>query len=235
MITLSYFHARGRGQFIRAFLLVRGIDFVDERIRLDNFENWYAIRDDRSRTGPLKKLPVLEHKGRLIPETLVIAAYLHRELGDRELFDDELNLRHDVLASTCYVDLMMPLGTLIWASLLFGAPDITTPAKNTLERFKRTLAALDTTLTEWRWADTMAERPVTVADCLLWEELDQAATVFGPHLSFAEFPALANFRDRHPARETFQTLLAENPCQLTGRPGEAEEIARIRAAIAAED
>jgi hypothetical protein len=74
-----------------------------------------------------------------------------------------------------------------------------------------------------------------VADCLLWEELDQAATVFGPHLSFAEFPALANFRDRHPARETFQTLLAENPCQLTGRPGEAEEIARIRAAIAAED
>ena len=235
MITLRYFHARGRAQFIRAFLLVRGVDFVDERIKLDNFDNWYAIRDDRTRTGPMQKLPVLEHKGRLIPETLVIAAYLHREIGDREQLDEDLNLRHDVLASTSYVDLMMPLGTLIWASLLLGAPDITTPAKNTLERIKRTLTVLDKTLAEWRWVETVGERPVTVADCLLWEELDQAATVFGPHLSFADFPALARFRDEHPARGTFTARLAENPCQLTGRPGEAEEIARIRAAIAGED
>lgn len=229
-VTLRYFDARGRAQFLRAYLSARSIEFDDERVPLEpDFASWAAIRTDRSVTGPLNRLPVLQYGGQLIPETLVIAHFLHRTLGDEAVLGDADNLRHDVILSSAYVDLLHSIGTLVWADLLFKGVELPALARNVLERFGRTLAALDQTLAEWSWTETMHGRPVTLADCLLWEELDQATLVFGPHLTLDDKPALARFHAEHPARATFETLLAERPCQITGRPGEADAIAGIQA------
>jgi glutathione S-transferase len=46
------------------------------------FEAWYAIRPDRTTTGPFQKLPVLRWGDRMIAETMVIATFLHGALGD---------------------------------------------------------------------------------------------------------------------------------------------------------
>jgi hypothetical protein len=231
-ITLRYFDARGRAQFLRAYMSARGVEFEDERVPLEpDFASWLAIRSDRSVTGPLHRLPVLHYGDRLIPETLVIAHFLHRTFGDEAALSEADNLRHDVILSSAYVDLMYSMGTLLWADLLFKGVELPTLAKSVLERFGRTLAALDQTLTEWRWTETMRERPVTLADCLLWEELDQATLVFGPYLTLDDKPALARFHAEHPARAAFEALLAERPCQITGRPGEADAIAKIHALL----
>ena len=60
-ITLRYFDARGRAQFLRHYFKVRKVSFTDERVAInDEFAAWRATRDDRARTGPFQKLPVLQ-------------------------------------------------------------------------------------------------------------------------------------------------------------------------------
>jgi hypothetical protein len=70
-----------------------------------------------------------------------------------------------------------------------------------------------------------------LADCLLWEELDVARVVFGPHWSLEATPTLARFYGDFPARPTCEAMLAEHPCPITARPNEAEAIAKIQAAL----
>jgi glutathione S-transferase len=232
-ITLRYFDARGRGQFIRAYLHARGIEFVDDRVPLEpDFATWVAVRDDRSLNGPLKRLPVLRAGERLIPEALVIADFLHHEFGDAAAMSAEENERHAIIVSSLYTDALITVATLIWADLLFKGVDLGALAHSSLSRLERVLAVLDQTLAEWHWVERMHERPITVADCLLFEQLDQAVTTFGLRLTFGDMPTLLKFRNEHPGRAAFEGLLAETPCQITGRPGEAAMIARIQALLA---
>jgi glutathione S-transferase len=232
-IKLRYFDARGRGQFLRAYLRARDIEFEDERVPIDQgFASWSALREDRSLTGPLQRLPVLEHGDELIPETLVIADFLHRQFGDAESMSAVENRRHAVLVSTGYVDLMITMGMLLWADMLYKGVDMASAVPAILDRYRRTLGALERTMNEWGWVDGMRDRRVTVADCMLWEELDKARTTFGPHLRLGEMPALERFHAECPARATFEALLAERPAQITARPGEAEAIERVQALLA---
>jgi hypothetical protein len=47
-LTLRYFDARGRAQFLRYYLRVRNIDFTDERVPVEaDFASWIRMRDDR--------------------------------------------------------------------------------------------------------------------------------------------------------------------------------------------
>jgi glutathione S-transferase len=227
-IRLRYFDARSRAQFLRAYFTARDIEFEDDRVPLDEgFASWQAMRDNRALTGPMQRLPVLHYGDELIPETLVIAGFVHRQFGDAAALDADQNLRHDVLISVCNSDLMMPIGILLWADMLMGGVDIPTFARATLDRTNRTLDVIDKSLDEWGWVAGMRRRPVTLADCSLWEELDKQRTVFGTRFSLADKPQLAEFYEAHPARETFTALLAAHPCQITGRPGEAAAIEDI--------
>jgi hypothetical protein len=88
--------------------------------------------------------------------------------------------------------------------------------------------ALEQSFVEWRWLDRARNRRIMLVDCLLWEELDVARVVFGQHWSLAAMPTLARFYDDFPARPTCEALLAERPCPITARPGEAEGIAKIQ-------
>jgi hypothetical protein len=233
--TLRYFDARGRAQFLRAFLTVRDVHFTDERVPLDpDWASWLAIKSVRSLSGPFAQLPVLQLADDLIPEALVIAHYLHRETGDAAALGAADAVRHDALLSFAYTNLMVSLGILVWADLMFPGVDMPTYVTAAHGRFERALAPLDEALDEWSWTQRMHARPVTIADCLLWEELDQAFAVFGPHLCLDDKPHVARFHAEHPARATFGRLLAARPSQITGRPGEAATIEAIRAMLSSD-
>jgi hypothetical protein len=231
-VKLRYFDARGRAQFIRYYLLARDIAFEDERVPLSaDFSAWLAIREDRAKTGPFHKLPVLYWDDSELPETLVIADFLHRASGDHDGLSTSENLRHATLLSSLYVDLMMPIGTLIWTDVATPGADLAAVVPRTLERLQRHLGYLDATLTEWRWLEDAKSRPPLVADCMLWEELDVLRVVLGARFALARYPTLAQlYRDQ--ARPAFRTLLEKYPCQITGRPGEADALAAIRRALA---
>jgi glutathione S-transferase len=232
-VKLSYFDCRGRAQYLRYYLHSRGIDFEDHRVALgDDFSAWRAIRDDRAVTGPFQKLPVLNWDGLLISEMLVIQSFLHDALGDREQLSDAENLRHQMLSSSLYIDVMMPIGVLIWADFGIPGADIAALAKRTLERLRMHFGVLNTTLEEWRWLERSRERPVMLADCFLWEELAVAQHVLGEALKLAETPAVARFYDDFVARGSCERFLVEKPCQVTGHPAEAAALAKIRAALA---
>jgi hypothetical protein len=228
-ITLRYFDARGRAQFLRYYFRARRVTFNDERVPLSaDFAAWNAIRNDRSRTGPFHKLPTLSWGDRLIAETLMIAAFVHEASGDAGALSDDDNLRHGMLTSSLCQDIMNPIAILLWAEIQFAGADLGAVAKRTLERLELHFRSLEQTLNEWRWLDKARNRRVMLTDCLLWEELNVAQHVFGPRLSLAPTPTLARFYDDFPARGACESLLSEHPCPVTARPEEAAGIAKIQ-------
>ena len=228
-ITLRYFDARGRAQFLRYFFKARKVSFTDERVPVgDELAAWRAMRDDRARAGPFQKLPILHWGDRLLAEMLMIGAFIHEASGDAGSLSDEENLRHGMLTSSLCLDMMNPLAILLWAEALYPGADVAAVAKRTLDRLRSHCQAIEQSLVDWRWIDRARNRRIMVVDCLLWEELDVARLVFGPHWSLAATPTLARFYDEFPGRGNCEALLAERPCQVTARPNEPEAIARIQ-------
>jgi glutathione S-transferase len=232
-IVLRYFDVRGRAQFIRYYFACRGFQYEDERVPIgEGYASWLELRDDRTRTGPFQKLPVVEWEGQLIPEALVIRGFVHEASGDAALLSPQDNLRHALLASSAYEDIMFPVILLIWADAFFRGCDLSKVSRQSLENTARHLTALDRTLGEWQWLEGLAERPIMLADCLLWEELSVAQRVFGRHLPLDDKPVLARFLAECPGREAFEAVLADHPCQISGRVEEADAISQIQAALA---
>jgi glutathione S-transferase len=208
------------------------VAFVDERIPLSaDFSAWLAIREDRAKTGPFHKLPLLYWGDSELAETLVIADFLHRISGDHDRLSSSENLRHSMLLSSLYVDLMMPIGTLIWADLATPGVDLAALVSRTLERMERQLRYLEATLAEWHWLEAAKARPLMIGDCMLWEELDVLYVVFGERFALGRYPTLARFHRDCLSRSVFETLLEKHPCQITGRPAEADALAVIRRAL----
>jgi glutathione S-transferase len=228
-IKLRYFVARGRAQFLRYYFKGRKVSFTDERVPIgDEFAAWRALRDDRTRTGPFQKLPVLHWGDRLIPEMLMIAAFVHEASGDAGSLSDEENMRHGLLTSSLCLDVMNPIAILLWAEIVYPGADLAPAAKRTLDRLKAHCQALEQSFVEWRWLDRARNRRIMLVDCQLWEELDVARVVFGPHWSLSATPTLARFYDDFPGRGICEAVLAERPCPITARPNEAEGIAKIQ-------
>ena len=233
-IRLTYFDARGRAQYLRYYLLARGVAFEDHRVPLSgNFSEWLGIRQDRTVCGPFHKLPVLRWDERLVPETTVIQSFLHEQLGDRAQLSEEEDQRHSVLSSSLYIDVMIPIGMVIWADVAYPGVDMAAMLKRTLERLRLHLVALDRTLDEWRWVEAANERTLMLADCFLWEELSVAQLVFGDALKLEETPTLTRVLAESPVRAVADGLLRTNPCQITGRPAEADMLAKLRGMLAA--
>ncbi len=228
-VTLRYFNARGRAQFLRYYLSVRNIPFDDERVSIGNGgAEWFAIKPDESLTGPFHKLPVLHWGERQIAETLVIAAFLHREVGDAALLSDEENLRHEMLISSLYNDVVLPVGMMIWAPAMYEGMKLEVAVPKSFARITAHLSVLDSLLGEWQWSQKMQRRPILLADCLLWEEIDVLLTIFGSHVALDTLPALEAFHERYRSGTAFEEILKQHPCQFTGMPNEPETIEAIR-------
>ena len=233
-VVVRYFDCRGRVQFIRHYLSARELEHIDDRVPLsDTFEEWAAMRDDRARVGPFHKLPVMHCGDRTIAETLVIRDFLHRASGDERLLSEEQNLRHSMLTSSLYNDVMMPLGILIWAKLAMPGVDVAAYAKQTLARVRGHLGSLEKTLEEWDWAEAARARPIMLADCLLWEELDVAQHVFGEHARLHELPLLSRLYHETPGRAVFEAAVKARSVSVTGLglARETAALAEIKAAM----
>jgi hypothetical protein len=231
-VTLRYFDCRGRAQHLRYFLRGRNIPFTDERVPLSgDFSEWRAIQPDRTRSGYFQKLPILHWGEELVAETSVIHHFLHRQLQDDQRLSAAENLHHEMLASSCFGDIMLPAGLLIWSELAVPGADLAKLAPISLERVRSHLAVLERTLTEWDWWDQRQRRELMVTDCLLWEGLSVALHTFGPGLQLESCPHLFEFHQNSAVQAIFTAMLAERACQITGRPGEAETIQRIQAVL----
>jgi glutathione S-transferase len=227
-ITLRYFAARGRAQFLRYYFRTRKVSFTDDRVPLSaDFAAWRELRNDRKKAGPFQKLPVLHWGDRVLAETLMIAAFVHEASGDARSLSDDDNLYHGMLTSSLMLDVNGPIAQLLWAEVLYPGADLGAAAKRTLERLTLHCQAIEQSLVDWRWLDRIRNRRVMLADCLLWEELDAAQHVFGPHWSLAATPTLAKLYEAFPGRPGCEALLAEQPSPITARPNEAEAIAKI--------
>jgi hypothetical protein len=232
-MTLRYFDCRGRAQHFRYYLRYRNLPFSDERVALSpDFASWNALKANRKLTGPFQKLPVLQWGEQLVCETSLIHRWLHQHLGDEAKLTTEQKRQHDMLASSCYGDLMSPLAILLWSDLMFPGSELAKNAAGTLGRVKMHLGMIERTLYEWAWWTHYEKRDFMLADFQLWELLDWAVTVFGPALSLNATPGLDEFHRHLKERKLCNDLLVEHPCQITARPGEAEAIARIRQAVA---
>ena len=236
-ITLRYFDARGRGQPLRYYFAARGIAYTDERVSLTTTGSsaWPEMREDRARVGPFHKLPVLHYGDRTIAETLVIGAFLHSALGDEALLSDEDNLRHSMLISSLYGDVVTPIATMLWAEAIYVGLDFPAFVRQSFGRVRGHLGRLEQTLAEWGWTVSARARPVMLADCLLWEELDVLHHVFGNLARLEELPTLSRLYLEAPGRAAFQKVLASHPAPVTGRgsAAETEIIGRIRKYLAA--
>jgi len=230
--TLRYFSARGRAQFLRYYFLNRQIDFKDDEVALSaDFAAWALIRGDRALSGPFHKLPVLHYDGQLIAETPVIAAFVHRTFGDEARLTAAENLKHAMLLSSLFVDVMTPVGLLIWLDAAYVGVDVAAAAKRSLERLNAQMHNIERTLIEWQWFAHMGNRPIMVADCLLWEELSVLQHVFGPHVPLGSWPELARFYAEFAGRAVCERELAAKPRPVTGRPGEPAAIAKLQQAL----
>ncbi|MEO8463732.1 MAG: hypothetical protein ABI640_00185 [Gammaproteobacteria bacterium] len=231
--TLRYFAARGRAQFLRYYFLNRNIEFKDEEVALSaDFAAWGQIRGDRALAGPFHKLPVLHCDGQLVAEMPVITAFVHKRFGDEERLTPANNLRHAMLLSSLFNDVMSPIGLLIWLDAVYAGIDLPAAAKRALERTHAQLHNIERTLIEWKWFAHMDERPVMVADCLLWEELSVLQHVFGPHVPLGSWPELARFHAEFAGRAACERELAAKPRPVTGRPNEPAAIAMLQQALA---
>lgn len=240
-ITLRYFDARGRAQPLRYYFAARGIAYTDERVPVSSggsnpWKEWTEMREDRARVGPFHKLPVLHYGDRMIAETLVIDAFLHRALGDEALLSDAENMRHSMLVSSLYSDIVMQVGTTLWAEAIYAGLDYPAFIRQVVGRVRGLLGRIDRTLAEWGWVAAARGRPPMIADCLLWEELDSLQHLFGDHVGIDDLPMLSRIYREAPGRPAFEKVLASHPAPVTGRgsAAEAEIIGRIRGYLAAE-
>ncbi|HTQ99520.1 MAG TPA: hypothetical protein VMH83_06000 [Candidatus Acidoferrum sp.] len=230
-LTLRYFDCRGRAQSFRFYLRARKIAFIDARVSMkDGFATWPAVRQDRKLSGPFAKLPVLHWGDQLVAETGVIHDFLHRKLGDAARLDDEANLRHAMLASSCRSELSTPLAMLVYQDAMYPGVDLKSTMAGTVKRIADNLAIIEAALTGWQWFEPSAKRQPMLGDCLLWEMLDWVECIFGARFDWRPLPALRQFHQHYEHAPLFRRMLAEHPCQLTGRPQEAEALQRIRAA-----
>ena len=229
-LVLRYFAARGRAQFLRYYLRIRDIAFVDEEVPLSaDFAAWTPVRADRALSGPFQKLPVLHCDGQLIAETPVIADFLHQRFGDAKSLSVNQNLQHAMLLSSLFGDVMAPVGILIWADIAYAGVDMAAAAKRALERLNAHWYNLERVLVEWQWFAQADQRPITVADCLLWEELSVAQHVFGTHMPLGSWPELARFRAEFAGLAVCEREIESQPA---ARDGQTRRAGRDREAAA---
>lgn len=233
-VTLHYFDVRGRGQFIRHLLTQREVPFRDERVVLGGDRSlWLQLRADRGRTGAFQKLPTLQWGEQLVGETLVIMDFLHEKLGDAARLGFERSLQQRMLTSSAFLDLLTPCITLIWSDVFNPGVDVAKAALAIKGRMQLHLATVEQTLAEWRWLEQMADRPVMGADAMLWEALDVLERTFAGTLQLQQYPQLSGFMATCPGAATFRRLLQERPLTITARPGEAQVLETIHAALRA--
>lgn len=119
-LTLRYFDCRGRVQALREALVDAGVPFTDERIAIG--PGWRDMKEGPA-AGPFGALPVLEWGGDLVAQTLPIASYVARRLGQYDGLDAMGIARLEMIASSAYLDVLVEVTTMIWGAMAVPEPE----------------------------------------------------------------------------------------------------------------
>ncbi len=174
---------------------------------------------------------MLEWGDDCVAQALPIAGYVARRLGQYDGLDAMGIARLEMVASVAYLDVIAELAMMLWVPM--AIPDAEAAARfsnhqarilHKVERLERMLASS---------ADPFfgGNRPA-IADFFVAEALDMTRAVLGARFDAAlgRAPRLAEMGERLARRDVIARYIAEGkrPTRLTGRPDEAESLARIR-------
>ena len=218
-VTLRYFDCVGRAQPLRHALTVAGVSFDDVRVPM---EKWPELKGDRAFAGPYAGLPTLRWGDDLIVETLPVASYVARRLGQYEGRSAAEIAALEAIVSCSYVEVTLPVGLLIWSDIIWPGVDVDTAYGMHMARLIEKLQLLDATLPEHDdplVADFFADEAFAVARYLIGPDNEDALRDRLPRLAALHdrlAPRVAALRDRRPAR-------------FTSRPDEAKAVARFHA------
>lgn len=223
---MRYFPIVGRAQALRHALLDTGLRFDD--VQLDLMA-WHGGTLERGLGGRYHGLPVLVWNDAVISETLPIASFLARELGEYDGLSSVEIARREAISSNCYLELIIRLGELIWCDAMYPGADRHAGLKVIGPRMLQKLGGVEAQL-ESPWL--CGEAP-GIADHFAAEALELLRRVLGPAREpalRARFTRLFAHRERLMARPRLRSADAQRPIVFTGRPDEPEVLASLASA-----
>lgn len=225
-VILRYFSIVGRAQPLRHALADAAVAFEDVQLSL---AQWPQHKEDPSFAGPYGGLPTLSWGSVTVSETLPIATFLARRLGDYDGLDDAGMARLEGVCSNCYIEVALRIGELIWADVLYPGGDLAGAFSLHLARMLDKLTRLDRQTPEAGWLG--GSKPA-MADFFAAEAVEALRYLLGPARDEgldSRLPRLAVLARRVRARPAIARAWESRPEQFTARPDEAAVIERLRA------
>lgn len=224
-ITLRYFAVVGRAQPLRHALADAQIAFCD--LRVSPLE-WPERKADPGFAGPFAGLPTLSCDEDVIAETLSISSFLARRLGHYEGLSEVEISRLEAVCSNCYTEVMLRLGELIWADLIYPGADVVGALPLVLGRMLDKMVRLEATAPDDGWFGRSA--PV-MADFFAAEAVEALLYLLGdPEMLRQRMPRLVALSRRIRERPSLSAAFSDRPASFAARPDEEAVIARLRAA-----
>lgn len=231
-ITLRYFPVIGRAQPLRHALFDSQKEFHDLQITLPE---WSAHKEDPGFAGIFSGLPTLSWGEDTICETLAISSFLARRLGHYQGLSDAGVSHLEAVCSNCYTEVLLRLGELIWADLIYqgqgqgqGA-NVAAALPMLLGRMLDKMSRLEATASDAGWFGRSAP---SMADFFAAEAVEALLYLQGePEALRQRLPRLVALSRRIRERPSLAAAFAARPAQFTVRPDEAAVIARLRAAM----
>jgi glutathione S-transferase len=225
-VVLRYFPAVGRAQALRHALTDSGVEFEDVRIPMSE---WPKVKENVSLAGPYRGLPTLQCGSSTLAETLPIATFLARRLGQYDGMSDARMAELDAQSSVAYLDIVRPAAEAIWADLIYPGMDQAASYPRMLSRTLEKASHVEAALPEQGWFG--GDDP-TLADFFVAEAVEALRYVLGPTRDerfTARLPRLTSFAARVRTRPTLATAWQKRPDRFTGRPDEPAALDRLRA------
>lgn len=225
-VVLRYFPLVGRAQPLRHALADAAVAFDDVRVPL---AQWPQHKEDPDFAGPYGGLPTLTWGPVTLAETLPIASFLARRLGHYEGLDDAAIAHLEGICSSCYVEVTLRIGELIWADLIYPGADLASSVPGQLARMLDKLVRLDRRTPEAGWLG--GEKP-GMADFYAAEAVETYRYIVGPQREQAlrtRLPRLTALAQRVAARPAIASAWTQRPAQFTARPDEMAIVERLRA------
>jgi glutathione S-transferase len=224
-VVLRYFSVRGRAQMIRHALCDAGVEFDDWRVSL---ADWPKHRDDRAVAGPYRALPTLAWDDARVSETLPIASFIAKRLGQCSALDDEEIAHRDAICSSCYLDFVRPFADVIRADVTFFG-DIERSLAALAPRVLQKMKFIDELIPPSGWIG--GDQPV-VADFFAAEAFEVARYVLGAgrdRILNERFPRLGRMAESVRGRPNLAAAWRDRPARFTARPDEDVIVERLHA------
>lgn len=228
-ITLRYFPVIGRAQPLRHALFDAQKEFHDLQITLPE---WSAHKEDPGFAGIFSGLPTLSWGEDTICETLAISSFLARRLGHYQGLSDAEVSHLEAVCSNCYTEVLLRLGELIWADLIYqrqgqGA-DVAAALPMLLGRMLDKMGRLEAAAPADGW---FGRSTPSMADFFAAEAVEALLYLLGESEALRQrLPRLVALGRRIRERPSLAAAFSARPAQFTVRPDEAAVIARLRAA-----